>query len=294
MPDKVYKQKYRKIREIGQGAYGKINLAEIIDINDLGNLEEEIEPAETTNAGPEKKGTQIENELKPASSSSERRKYVALKKLMLDVDKSLNEANSGIHFTSIREIKILKEIHHPNIVKLRDVFVENGNIYLAMECLSCDLAKLIDDPKVVMKEGDVAEIFHQILKGVQNLHENWVLHRDLKPGNILVDLDGVCKITDFGLARNYGEPERELTKGIATRWYRPPEILYGASFYGEAVDIWACGCILAELYLRKPFFKGDGDIEQLSKIFGIRGTPTVDLVDIGIWLAQCAVPALLL
>jgi len=97
----------------------------------------------------------------------------------------------------------------------------------------------------------------------------------MKPPNILVSKLGVCKITDFGLARFYGTPDREMTKGIATRYYRPPEIIYGASFYGESVDIWACGCILAELFFRKPVFPGETDIDQLSKIFGIRGTPNV-------------------
>ena len=101
------------------------------------------------------------------------------------------------------------------------------------------------------------------------------LIQDLKPPNILLDRSGVCKITDFGLSRYHGEPDRELTKGVATRWYRPPEILYASSFYGEGVDLWALGCILAELLMRKVLFKGDTDIDQLSKIFGIRGTPTV-------------------
>lgn len=88
-----------------------------------------------------------------------------------------------------------------------------------------------------------------------------------------MDRQGNIKLTDFGLAREFGQPNKELTKNVATRWYRPPEILFGASFYGEGIDMWALGCILAELYLREPIFKGDGDIDQLSKIFGIIGTP---------------------
>lgn len=99
--------------------------------------------------------------------------------------------------------------------------------------------------------------------------------QDIKPQNVLVDRDGNCKLTDFGLARYHGQPDIEMTKGVVTRWYRPPEILFGATFYGEAVDIWSCGCTLAELFLRKPIFRGDGEIDQLSKIFGIRGTPNV-------------------
>lgn len=86
---------------------------------------------------------------------------------------------SGIDFTSIREIKILKAIDHPNIIKLKDVFIEKENIYLAMECLACDLGKIIDDAKVVFTEEDIVDIFKQILLGVQHLHKNWILHRVL-------------------------------------------------------------------------------------------------------------------
>lgn len=92
---------------------------------------------------------------------------------------------------------------------------------------------------------------------------------------MLVDIHGNCKITDFGLARYYGHEDREMTKNIATRYYKPPEILFGANFYGESVDNWALGCILAELYLKRPIFRGDTEIDQLSKIFGIMGTPNV-------------------
>lgn len=115
----------------------------------------------------------------------------------------------------------------------------------------------------------------------------------MKPPNILIDVNGKCKITDFGLARYYGQPDREMTKGVATRWYKPPEIIYGASFYGEAIDIWACGCILAELFLKQPFFKGDGDIDQLSKIFAVRGTPNVNIklsrMQTGLMLTFCRI-----
>lgn len=85
------------------------------------------------------------------------------------------------------------------------------------------------------------------------------------------------KITDFGLARYHGDLNRQLTKGVVTRWYRSPEILLGANYYGESVDVWSLGCILAELYLRGILFQGESDIDQLSKIFGIRGTPNVGL-----------------
>lgn len=145
MDQKVYNKKYRKIKELGQGAYGKINLAERLGVDT------------TTGEDPHER-------------------YVALKKLLVDV-RRVDQQHSGIDFTSIREIKILKAIDHPNIVKLKDVFVENDNIYLAMECLVCDLAKLIDDEKVTFTEEDISDIFRQVLLGVNHLHKNWILHR---------------------------------------------------------------------------------------------------------------------
>mgnify|MGYP000564798327 CR=1 FL=1 len=237
MESRVFNKKYKKVQEIGQGAYGKINLAEVIDAENQNYL------------------------------LDQRTSYVALKKLLF------NE-KTGINFTSVREIKILKEIAHPNVVRLRDLFMDNQGLYMAMDYMTCDLAKIIDDSSISLTEGDIAVIFRHIMEGVAHLHKHWIIHRDLKPPNILLDKSGTCKITDFGLARYHGYPDRELTTGVVTLWYRPPEILFGASYYGEAVDLWSCGCILAELYLRKPLFKGQAEINQLSKIFGVRGTPT--------------------
>ena len=100
--------------------------------------------------------------------------------------------------------------------------------------------------------------------------------QDVTPGNILVSGEGILKFADFGLAKQYGSPKRQYTTGVVTRYYRPPEILYGARHYGPAVDIWSAGCILAELLLRIPLFPGTTDIDQLAKIFTIRGTPNVN------------------
>ncbi|CAG7827280.1 unnamed protein product, partial [Allacma fusca] len=97
---------------------------------------------------------------------------------------------------------------------------------------------------------------------------------DMKPNNLLIDSKGVLKIGDFGLARYYGSPNRIYTHQVVTRWYRAPELLFGARNYGEGVDVWAVGCILAELLLRAPLFPGDSDLGQLSKIFEVLGTPT--------------------
>ena len=112
------------------------------------------------------------------------------------------------------------------------------------------------------------------LRGLAFIHAAWCLHRDLTPGNLFLTPDGVVKIGDFGLARVYGSPDRGYSPNTVTRWYRPPEILFGAKFYGTAVDMWSVGCIFAELHERAPYFPGNGEIDQLGKIISARGTPT--------------------
>ena len=109
----------------------------------------------------------------------------------------------------------------------------------------------------------------QTLLGLEYLHQNWILHRDLKPNNLLVDAKGCLKLGDFGLAKYFGSPNRLYTHEVVTRWYRAPELLFGAKKYGVGVDIWAVGCILAELLLRIPFLAGETCLHQLSKIFQV-------------------------
>ncbi|CAH8318752.1 unnamed protein product [Eruca vesicaria subsp. sativa] len=115
-----------------------------------------------------------------------------------------------------------------------------------------------------------------ILKGLEYCHNKCFLHRDMKPNNLLIGPNGKLKLADFGLARIFGSPGRKFTHQVFTRWYRAPELLFGAKHYGSAVDVWAAGCIFAELLLRKPFLQGNSDIDQLSKIFATFGTPKED------------------
>ena len=146
-----------------------------------------------------------------------------------------------------------------------------------MDYFETDLGKLIDSKKVDLTESDIKVIMNQIIRALKTCHDNYILHRDIKPSNILVSTEGKCVLTDFGLARKFAAPDQELTRGVITRWYRPPEILFGARFYGEKVDVWGLGCIFAECFLKRPLFQGETDIDQLSKIFGIRGNPTKDV-----------------
>ena len=146
-------------------------------------------------------------------------------------------------------------------------------LYLVFEHVDQDLNLYIERcPAPGLAPARTKDIMWQILSGVDFLHSHRIVHRDLKPQNILVSRDGSVKLADFGLARIY-DFSSLLTTVVVTLWYRSPEILLGTT-YATPVDLWSCGCILAELFLRKPLFPGQYEIDQLGKIFGVLGTPT--------------------
>ncbi|KAI5705192.1 cyclin-dependent kinase 1 isoform X2 [Diaphorina citri] len=198
---------------------------------------------------------------------------VAIKKIRMEND------DEGIPATAIREISVLKELNHPNIVQLHDTMIENYRLYLIFEFMSMDLKKYIDTvPKGQFLAADkVKSITYQIFQAILFCHKRRVLHRDLKPQNLLIDAkSNIVKVADFGLARAFGVPVRIYTHEVVTLWYRAPEVLLGSQRYSCPVDVWSIGCIFAEIATRKPLFQGDSEIDQLFRIFRVLTTPTED------------------
>lgn len=194
---------------------------------------------------------------------------VALKKIKLELE------DEGVPSTALREISVLKTLVHPNIVKLLDVEHGENRLYLAFEFVEQDLKKFMDKHrKKVFKPAFVQKIAYQLLSGLDHCHSHGVIHRDLKPGNILIDDKGTVKIADFGLARAFAIPIKAYTHEVITLWYRAPEILMGDKYYSLGVDIWSIGCIFTELARRRPLWPGDSEIDMLYKIFRLLGTPT--------------------
>lgn len=192
---------------------------------------------------------------------------VAIKKIRLGKQKE------GVNFTALREIKLLKELKDPNIIELIDAFPHKGNLHLVFEFMETDLEAVIRDRNIFLSPGDVKSYLQMTLKGLAFCHKKWVLHRDMKPNNLLIGPNGQLKLADFGLARLFGSPDRRFTHQVFARWYRAPELLFGTKQYGSGVDVWAAACIFAELLLRRPFLQGSSDIDQLGKIFAAFGTP---------------------
>ncbi|CAK9115398.1 Cyclin-dependent kinase 7 (CDK-activating kinase) (CAK) (Cell division protein kinase 7) (MO15 homolog) [Durusdinium trenchii] len=190
----------------------------------------------------------------------------------------------GIGFTALREVKVMNAIRHPNVMTCLDVFVEGGALHLVMEFMDGDLKKVIEDKSVFLTESHCKCLAHQVLQGLQALHERFFVHRDVTPNNVLLSYhDGTAKLSDFGFARSIGE--RPMTGMCTTLWYRAPELLFGAKFYGQSVDLWSLGCVVAETMLRKPLFPGRGEFDMLQKVIERRGTPSEE-----VWKDVSALP----
>jgi cyclin-dependent kinase len=191
---------------------------------------------------------------------------VALKRVRLDSDEE------GVPCTAIREISLLRELRHDHVVRLLDVVHSDRKLTLVFEFVEQDLKKYLD----TNGPCDAATCQHfirQLLLGIEYCHSRSVLHRDLKPQNLLISRDKVLKLADFGLGRAFGIPVRKYTHEVVTLWYRPPDVLLGSTKYGTAVDTWSVGCIFAEMATGTPLFAGKNDADQLLKIFQFLGTP---------------------
>lgn len=191
---------------------------------------------------------------------------VAIKKLKLDPIR-----DGGFPVTALREIQCLNAAKHRHIVDLREIFTGEGeakdDVYLVMEFLEHDLKTLQEDMPEPFMPSEVKTLLLQLGSAVEFLHDHWILHRDLKTSNILMNNRGEIKIADFGMARFVGDPPPpNLTQLVVTLWYRSPELLLGTTTYDGAVDMWSVGCIFGELLSKKPLLEAKNEVGQLGKV----------------------------
>ncbi|RXM31881.1 Cyclin-dependent kinase 12 [Acipenser ruthenus] len=203
---------------------------------------------------------------------------VALKKVRLDNEKE------GFPITAIREIKILRQLNHRSVVNMKEIVTDKqdaldfkndrGAFYLVFEYMDHDLMGLLESGLVQFSEEHIKSFMRQLLEGLEYCHKKSFLHRDIKCSNILLNNSGQIKLADFGLARLYNSEEsRPYTNKVITLWYRPPELLLGEERYTPAIDVWSCGCILGELFTKKPIFQANQELAQLELISRLCGSP---------------------
>ncbi|XP_057406513.1 cyclin-dependent kinase 6 isoform X2 [Balaenoptera acutorostrata] len=221
-------QQYECVAEIGEGAYGKV-----------------FKARDLKNGG----------------------RFVALKRVRVQT------GEEGMPLSTIREVAVLRHLEtfeHPNVVRLFDVCTvsrtdRETKLTLVFEHVDQDLTTYLDKvPEPGVPTETIKDMMFQLLRGLDFLHSHRVVHRDLKPQNILVTSNGQIKLADFGLARIYSF-QMALTSVVVTLWYRAPEVLLQSS-YATPVDLWSVGCIFAEMFRRKPLFRGSSDVDQLGKI----------------------------
>lgn len=201
---------------------------------------------------------------------------VALKRINTEA-----EAN-GFPITALREVKLLKALHHENIVKLKEVVTSKDsgdipkNVFMVMEYCEYDLTGIIETPEIKLTQDHIKSWSNQLLQGTHYMHVNNILHRDLKASNLLITRRGELKIADWGLARSWNPSMKRLTNPVITLWYRPPELLLGCTKYSPKIDMWSVGCIIAEMFRRGGLLKGSNEAHQLDLIFMMMGHPTTE------------------
>ncbi|XP_008412075.1 cyclin-dependent kinase 17-like isoform X2 [Poecilia reticulata] len=192
---------------------------------------------------------------------------VALKEIRL-------EHEEGAPCTAIREVSLLKDLKHANIVTLHDIIHTDKCLTLVFEYLEKDLKQYMDDCGSIMSIHNVKIFLFQLLRGLAYCHRRKVLHRDLKPQNLLINEKGELKLADFGLARAKSVPTKTYSNEVVTLWYRPPDVLLGSTEYSTPIDMWGVGCIFYEMITGRPLFPGSTVEDELHLIFRILGTPT--------------------
>ncbi|KAJ3190986.1 hypothetical protein HK101_008190 [Irineochytrium annulatum] len=187
---------------------------------------------------------------------------VALKKLKLE-----KEVN-GFPVTSLREIHTLLLSKHPNIVNVKEIVTTSSckGIFIVMEFVEHDLKGLMEVMPSPFLQSEIKTLMIQLLSAINCLHGNWIVHRDLKTSNLLMNNRGEIKVADFGLARRFGDPPGPMTQLVVTLWYRAPELLLGAKTYTTAIDMWSIGCIFAELVNKEPLAPGKGEIDHAKSV----------------------------
>lgn len=191
---------------------------------------------------------------------------------------SWNSRDEGVPASAIREVSLLRELQHPNVIRLLDIIPNDAKLHLIFEYLDKDLKRMLDQRATPIMGMKLKNIMYQLLASLHACHRQRIVHRDIKPNNILVSRDErTVKLADFGLGRAFCLPLQTYTNEVMTLYYRAPEILLGEGRYLPSVDIWSLGCVFAELALGKPLFQGEGEFTQLITIFQVMGTPTEEL-----------------
>lgn len=192
---------------------------------------------------------------------------VALKRIRMDAEKE------GFPVTSMREIKLLQALRHENVVRLHEIMTSSsGSVYMVFEYMEHDLNGILAHPGVTFTESHRKSLASQLLSGLAYLHKRAVLHRDLKGSNLLLSNEGVLKLADFGLARSYYKRRKgDYTNRVVTLWYRPPELLLGATQYGPEIDAWGAGCLFLELFTRRAVFQGQDELHQVHVLTQMLG-----------------------
>ena len=272
---------YRNLGYIGEGAYGVVVKAETITPHTTTSQQQQ--PTNTSN------DTSTHPSTTPPTLPPTIPRYVAIKQMNLSRD------GVGIASDAYREIKLLRALHHPNLISLLHTYLNprQREVDLVYDYAEHDLADVIRHHRTTQRPIDIRcikSIIHQLLQGLSFLHSHWIVHRDIKPANLLImgadsAEHGRVKIADFGLARIIQSPTRPLDRDgeVVTIWYRAPELLLGSKHYTRAIDVWAVGCIMYELLALQPAFPGDEvkgsgkwQEAQMRKVMGVLGAVSVE------------------